>query len=269
MLETLRFFWDVILAAALSGAGCSMAGFYLTNLRMPFMGVCLSHAALAGALLGQWIGLPIWPFAFAASVAAAFLVGPLADRGGVELTVSLGIIFSLLMAAAFLIIGMMPGPRSEALGLVWGSVLFVRPSDLWAMLAVLALLIAFIVVFDKELRAILFSRSVAAACGIRETLVFYLFLVMAGAVVTVYLDIAGGLMLYGLLVNPAAAARQLGRSYVGCLLLSVGLGVSGALLGLWISYALDAPTGASIVVALGALFAVSLVVGRVRRGRPA
>ena len=264
-LETLKLFSDVILAGAIAGAACALVGFYLTNMRMPFMGVCLSHAALTGALLAQWIGMPTWPLAFVAAVGTAALVGPVADSAGVDLSVSLGILFSFMMGVAFLLVGLMPGPRSEALSLIWGSVLFVRGTDLCAMAAVLAFILLFVVGFDKELRAVLFSRQVAASVGIREALVFYLLLLAAGAVVTVHLDIVGGLMLYGLLVHPAASARMLGRSYVSCLVISVVIGVVGSMGGLALSYALAVPTGASIVVVLSVLFGASAIVGRIRR----
>lgn len=265
MIETLRLFSDVIIAAALAGAACALVGFYLTNMRLPFMGVCLSHAALAGALFAQWLGLPAWPLAFSAAVFTAVLTGPVADSSGVDLTVSLGILFSLMMGLSFLLIGLMPGPRSEALGLIWGSVLFVRTTDLWATGGVLAFLVAFVILFDKELRAILFSRQVAAAVGIREAMIFYLLLLTAGATVTVNLDTVGGLMLYGLLVQPAAAAGLLGRSYLSCLIISVALGVIGALGGLALSYLLAVPTGAAIVVVLSALFALSVLIARIRK----
>ena len=265
MLETLLFFAPIILAAALSGAACSLVGFFLTNMRMPFMGVCLAHAALAGALVGQFLGLPQWPFALAAATLTAGLVGPVADRGGVDLTVSLGILFSFMMGIGFMLIGLMPGPRSEALGLIWGSVLFVRTADLLAMGTLFVALLGFVALFDKELRAILFNRRLAVSLGIRATLIFYLLLFLAGAVATVHLNIVGGLMLYGLLVSPAAAAKQLGRSYGSCLGLTVLIGVLGSLGGLALSYVLDVPTGASIVVVLSALFALSVPAGRIRR----
>jgi len=268
MLDTIRLFSEVIAAAALAGASCALVGFYLTNMRLSFMGVCLSHAALAGALVAQLTGLPAWPVVFLAATGTGLLVGPLADAARVEAGTSLGILFSLMMGVVFLLVGLMPGPKSEALGLIWGSVLLVRAVDLWAMSFLLAAQVAFILLLDKELRAILFSRDLAALVGIRERVVLYLLLVAAAAVVTVHLDIVGGLMLYGLLVTPAAAAKLLARTYVGCLLWSIGVGIAGSLGGLVLSYIFALPAGASIVVMLGALFTAAAFYDRIRRRRP-
>jgi manganese/iron transport system permease protein len=267
MLDTVRLFSDVIAAGVLSGASCALVGFYLTNMRLSFLGVCLSHAALAGALVAQMAGLPAWPVVFTVATGTGLLVGPLADATKVETGTSLGILFSMMMGAVFLLVGMMPGPKSEALGLIWGSVLFVRAADVRAMLLLLAAQVAFVIAMDKELRAVLFSREVAALVGIRERLVFYLLLVAASAVVTIHLDIVGGLMLYGLLVTPAATARLLGRSYLACLLWSVAIGVLGTLGGLALSYAFALPTGASIVMMLGVFFAAGTLCERITRSR--
>lgn len=260
MLDSLLFFSDAILATILGAAACALVGFFLTNMSLPFLGVCLSHAALAGAVTAQLLGLPLAPSAFIASIGAAFLVGPIADIGGSDVNVALGILFSMLMGVAFLMIGMLPGPRSEALGLIWGSVLFVRRIDLILMGLSLAGIILFVLIFYKELRAALFSRTVAATAGIRSTMVFYLLLLAAGAVVAVNLDTVGGLMLYALLVTPSAAANTICRSYTASMLATVIIGVTGSLGGLYLSYALNAPTGASLVIVLGVIFAICVLI---------
>jgi len=265
MLHGLGLFTDIVIAAAISGASCSLVGFYLSNLRLPFMGVCLSHAALVGALIAQWAGLPVQPLAFAAALLVALSLGPLADRARLELGMSLGILFTTTMGIAFLLIGLMPGPRSEALGLIWGSVLFVRSVDLWVMAVLLALVVGYVALFDKELRAVLFDRETAASAGVRETLVFYSLLLVSGGVVAVHLDVVGGLMLYGLLVAPAATAKQIGWGYASCLVATLMVGMAGSVGGLAVSYLVGAPTGASIVVVLGVLFGGSVIYARSRR----
>lgn len=254
MTGTLRLFSDVIAAGALAGASCALVGFYLTTMRLSFLGVCLSHAALLGALIAPMTGLPAWPVVFVSATGAGLLVGPLTDSTRTEAGTSLGMLFSMMMGAVFLLIGLAPGPKTESLSLIWGSVLFVRWSDVAVMAALLAGQVLFVIALDKELRAVLFSREVAALCGIRERAVFYLLLIFSSAAVSIHLDVVGGLMMYGLLVTPAATARLLGRSYRACLLWSLAVGVVGTLAGLVLSYLLSLPAGASIVLTLGALF---------------
>ena len=67
----------ILLGAVLGGAGCALVGYLLVNLRLPFLAVCLSHAAMAGAILGYLLGQPVLATAFAGSILAALVLGPI------------------------------------------------------------------------------------------------------------------------------------------------------------------------------------------------
>ena len=124
---------------------------------------------------------------------------------------------------------------------------------------------AFVAIFYKELRAILFSRTQAAAAGVRVTLVWTLFLILTSLVITVNFQTVGGLMIYSLLTNPAAAAFLLVRGFGRALAASTALGATSGLGGFLICKATDLPAGAMIVILSSLLVAAAAVVGRVSR----
>jgi len=159
-----------------------------------------------------------------------------------------------------------PGPKSEALSLMWGSLLFVTPAQLVAMGAVLAVLLAFVVALDKELRLVLYSRELAAAT-IPEGLVFSGVLLLAASVITVNLQTVGGLLLYSLISNPALAALRLARSYGAALALGSALGALSAFVGFLAAWLLDLPAGACIVLASSAVVGLALAISRATEGR--
>jgi manganese/iron transport system permease protein len=115
----------------------------------------------------------------------------------------------------------------------------------------------FILLFHKEMRAILFSRQEASSLGIRATAVWTAFLVLMAAVMTVNFQTVGGLMIYSLITNPAAAAFQLVRGCGRALVLATGFGAFSGLGGFLIAAWLDLPTGAVIVLVSSALVAVA------------
>lgn len=264
-MNTLRLFGDIIVAAAVGGASCALVGFFLSHLRLPFMGVCLSHAALAGAVFANLFGLPVGPVAFFTAVFASFCVALAAERIRMDLNLAMGIIFSLMMGVAFIGIGLTPGPKTEALGLLWGSVLFVSVKQIYSMIIAALIAVAFILLFAKEIMAVLFSREIAAASGIRVALVYYMLLTVSGLVITTNLEAVGGLMLFSLLVSPPAAAFRITQRYWCCLACSAGLGACSALSGLYVSYVLNVPTGAAIVVAATGIFVIVVILQKVIR----
>ncbi len=182
-------------------------------------------------------------------------------RRTLDPNVALGTLFSLSMGLAFLGIGLSEGPRSALLGLLWGSLLFVQPSQLLWMAGSAAALAAFVVVADARLRVLLFSRELAAAL-FPEGVIFSLFLLLAAAVITVNLETVGGLMLYSLISNPAIAALRTARGYPSALAYGSLFGALSALGGFLVAYALDLPAGACIVLVSSAL--VGLVQWRFR-----
>lgn len=248
MIEDLWLFRETLLAAVLAGVGCSVIGVLIFCLRIPFVGVLISHAALAGAVLAHFLGWPELPVAMAVSLLSVFMVGPLADRTEIDLNLSLGILFSLMMGLSFLGMSLTPEPKTALLGLLWGNILLVTGKEVLAIAAATVVVLVMIGLGFKEFKAILYNRTIAAALGIWEPFFFYSLLVLCGIVVSVNLQILGGLMIYSLLVNPAAGAYQLSYSLKRMLLIAILLGVGASMAGFFCSYFWSLPTGASIVI---------------------
>ena len=77
---TYTFIQKALLMALFSGATCGALGVFIVLWRIGFMGICISHAAFAGALLSLWVGLSPVAGAVAASLGAAAIAGPMADK---------------------------------------------------------------------------------------------------------------------------------------------------------------------------------------------
>jgi manganese/iron transport system permease protein len=275
-LIDLAYFAPVMVGGALAGASTGLLGAYIVGMRIPFLGVCVSHAALAGAVFGALAGLEGMALLVPAIVGAgatALALG-LADPETfrTDSNVAIGFLFGLSMGLAFLGIGLfgtLGKSDNEVRGLLWGSLNFCRWRDVVLMAATGGALLLFLMAFYKEMRAILFSRLHAAASGIHVVGVWSAFLVLTSAVLTVNFQTVGGLMIYSLMVNPAAAAFLLARGHGRTLALSGLLGGLSGVGGFLIAALLDLPTGAVIVLVSSALVGVAAAAARLRRRAPA
>jgi len=265
------FFFPILLAGTIGGASAGLLGVFIVGMRMPFIGVCVSHAAMAGAVGALLAGWPAFPCALGAAVLASATLGlvrHVPGRGADDPNVALGVLFALLLGLTFLGIGLAPGPKTPMLGLLWGSLLFVTERDVWfSVLSGLALVL-FTLLFAKEMRAILFSRFLAAAGGIHEGLVYTLFLALCGTVLTVNLQAVGGLMIFSLITNPAVAAFRLARGFGSVCVVAGTLGAASALGGFFAAYWLDLPTGACIVLFSSLCLAVGALRARLTANVP-
>ena len=270
----LAYWAPVMVGGAVAGASTGLLGVYIVGMRIPFLGVCVSHAALAGAVFGSLLGLEgqmlLIP-ALIGAVATALLLGTLdPQQARLDQNIVIGVLFSLTAGLAFLGIGLFSvvgKSDNDVRNLLWGSLNFCRWHDVTVMGAVAAAELLFILLFYKEMRAILFSRLHASAAGIHVTFVWTAFLILVSAILTVNFQTVGGLMIYSLLTNPAAAAFQIVRGYGKAIVLSTALGAVSGLGGFLIAALTDLPTGAMIVIFSSALVALAAGTARVRSRR--
>jgi manganese/iron transport system permease protein len=252
-----HFMQNAILAGLLGGITCSVVGVFVVTMHLSFIGVCIAHAAFAGALLGVWLGFNPLIGALLFSLAAAAIIGPVADRGELNPDTSIGIIFSLMLGLAFLFMGLMHGARTEALSLFWGSILTVGQQDIIFLAATAGAIVGLVAIFYKEIQAVICHREVALAVGIPATVIFYGLLFSTGVTVTASLQSIGGLLIYTLILNPAAAAYQLTYSLKKMLLIAIAFGVVSCWAGLVASYFFDIPSGAAIVITSAIMFGLA------------
>lgn len=262
------FMQQAVLAALLIGIGLSVAGVLVMLMDVPFLGITMSHAAFFGAVAGLVVGFsPIWGASVACMVAAA-LTGPLSTRTGGSANAALSIIFTALIGGAFLLIHALPGPRSDALSLIWGSLLTVSRQDLVVLSVLVMLVLVVIATCYRWIMAVLYDRAVARTCGVPAGILHGGLIVLAGLLVSASLPAVGGILIFGLLVNPASAARQLTRRMDRLFFLSACFGVLSCWGGLWISVWFDVPTGPVIVLVSCAIFALACLLSHTPWRRP-
>ncbi|NJB66595.1 manganese/iron transport system permease protein [Desulfobaculum xiamenense] len=260
------FMQKALLAGFLGGVSCALAGVVVVTMRITAIGTCMAHAAFAGALLGILLGIDPTPLAFAFSLGAAGIIGPLADRADFAPETVVGIVFSAMLGLAFLFVGLLPGPRTAALNLFWGNILTVGWHDIAYMGGTTLVLLAALALFFKEIQAVLCHRATALAVGIPATAIFNAMLFATGATVAASLQSIGGLLIFSLIINPAAAAYQLSYSLKHIFPLAALFGVASCWGGLALSYAFDIPSGAVIVMLSTALFIACTILSPKKRG---
>jgi len=255
------------LACILCGASCSLLSVFVVLMKMPLIGVSMSHAAFAGAVMGMLLGFNPFLCGFIMCLLAAGVLGPLSDRTDIAPENVLGIMFSFLMGVAFLGMGILTRTKAGALNLMWGSLLSLSDSDIAVLTVITAILLIFIVMFFKEIRYVLFNRKLALAGGVPERFIYYALLFLTGAVISSNLATVGGLLIFALLVQPGATALQLTYNLRHFFLISVAAGIGSCVSGLIVSYVFNLPSGASVVLMATTIFAAAYVFSPKRHRR--
>jgi len=168
------------------------------------------------------------------------------------------------LALGFVVLATMETVRADLLGYLFGDVLALMPSDVMAIAGVSLGILAATALLWRPLLKMAAGGPIAAAEGRHGNLVQTAFLILVALLVAFGLKVVGVLLIVALLLIPPAAARPLAKTPEGMAVLAALLGALSAPLGLGIAFAADAPAGPCIVLAAGAIFAVSAVFARLR-----
>jgi ABC-type Mn2+/Zn2+ transport system permease subunit len=123
----------------------------------------------------------------------------------------------------------------------------------------------FIVVFYKELVAVMFHRKLAESAGVNTKLFYFSVLFFTGFAVALSLKLVGGLLVFALIINPASTAYQFFYDFKKIVIVSPLIGIVSCLFGFWLSLVADFPIGASIVIVSAMMFAIALMVSPKRK----
>ncbi|MBX6377757.1 MAG: metal ABC transporter permease, partial [Clostridia bacterium] len=148
---------------------------------------------------------------------------------------------------------------------LFGSVLTVTPADLAVVTAVGVLDLAAVAVFYRPLLSITYDEESALASGLPVAGLNLLLAGLTGLTVAAGMRVVGILLVSATLAVPAAASLAVARSFRGALLGAVAVGMTSAVTGLALAYAVDVAPGGAIVLTSLAMYAILTVVGRHRR----
>ena len=259
------FMQRALLASTLIGVVCAVIGVYVVLKGLAFIGSGIAHASFGGVALGFLFGWNIVLTATLFSLAGALGIGMVSRRSEVREDTAIGIFFTTSMAIGVVLVSRLEGYYQDLFGFLFGSVLAVTPADLWlsGLLGLGVLLV--IALFYKELTFISFDQEMAQVIGVPAVSLYYLLLALIALTIVISIRVVGIILVEALIVTPAAAAYQLTDDFRRMMAIAVGIGVTSAVSGLFLSAMLDVASGATIVLTVTLLFGAAALLSPRRR----
>jgi ABC-type Mn2+/Zn2+ transport system permease subunit len=243
-----EFMQRAFVAALIVGTLCSTIGTYVVLRKLAFIGDGIAHASFAGIVIAYLRGLDYYVGAAIVAVATALGIGFVNRRAKVSLDTAIGVLFTGAFALGVFLMSRLPNYNVDLQGFLFGNILAVSRADLVLILVLSALVSIVLLLLYRPLLYTSFDPVVAEASGIRVAFIDYALLVMLALTIIVSLEAVGIVLVAALLVTPAASAYQLTRRFTRMLALSVAIGASCAVAGLYLSYYLHSASGATIVL---------------------
>jgi zinc transport system permease protein len=262
MIEALQFEYmqNALMAALLGSIACGVVGSYVVVKKIGYISGGIAHSAFGGIGLGYFLGInPLYciiPF----SLVSAWCIGLISKKARAGEDTAIGILWATGMALGVIFIGLTPGYVPDLFSYLFGNILTVPRIDVYFMAGLDIFIIITVLFFYREFLAICFDEEYAGASGVNSFFVYMLLLTLVAITVVMLVRIVGIILIIALLTIPPAIARQYCNNLLPMMILSAFLGMVLTVGGLWLSYALDLPTGATVILLLAVAFMVSTVI---------
>ncbi|MBW7884010.1 MAG: metal ABC transporter permease [Caldilineaceae bacterium] len=260
-----EFFRTGMLVAFFAGALCGLLGVYIVLRGMSYIGHGLSHAIFGGAVVSfvmQWnffAGAGLWGFL------TAVLINQTTRRTRIGADAAIGVITTASFAVGVALISRYRRFTQSFDAALFGNILGVTWNEVFVVGGIALLVAAVIFVIYKQLLFTTFDAEVAEVYGVSTQWVDTLFALALAAAIIASMQVLGVTLIAAALVIPAITARLLTDSFNRMVLLSVAIGVTSGVSGMYLSYYVDIASGATIVLLQSASFALVLTISALRR----
>jgi len=254
---------DFFIRALLAGIGVALVtgplGCFVVWRRLSYFGDTLSHSALLGVTLAYSLEFNIALSVFIISALIALILINLQKRTNLPGDALLGLLAHSSLAVGLVVIGFLSFIRFDIMGLLFGDILAVNVNDIiiiWIGGAIILLVLKYI---WKSLFASTVNYELAEAEGLDPDKAKAIFTILMAAIIAISIKMVGLLLITGMLIIPAAMARNISNSPKQMILFSVIGGLLSVVIGLFTSLEFNTASGPSIIAASLFLFILSLL----------
>lgn len=250
MLElfTLEFMQRALLAGFLLGAITGFFGVFVVQRKMSFLGSGISHAAFGGVALGILLGIEPMITAIPFSLLVAFLIIYLKNKTSLGSDTSIGVLLSVAMAMGIIFLSINKNYSSDAYSFLFGSILSVSSWDIGIITVIGAIVIFVAKRYWSRWAYSTFDNELALSDGVPVKTDEYILTMMIALIIVVSIKIVGMLLIGAYLIIPAAVSRMLAKTFFTMTIYSIIIGAFSSTIGLLLSYIIDLPSGAVIII---------------------
>lgn len=258
-------FWAAILLAVAVG----LIGSYVVARRLVFLSGGITHSSFGGIGIAYYMGLNPILGAAVFAVLSAFGVEALSQRMDVREDSAIGMLWSVGMAIGIVFIYLTPGYSPNLMTFLFGSILTINTQDIILLLILNVAMILFFILFYRPILYLAFDENFARTQGVPVRTFSYILKGFIALTIIFSIRMVGIILLISLLTIPPTLANIFTKKFNLIIYISILVSFLGAVIGLIMSFGLNVPSGATIVIALVGMFGIAklthYIIVKVRR----
>jgi zinc transport system permease protein len=254
-----EFMQNAIAAGLLAAIICGVMGTLVVVNRIVFLSGGIAHAAYGGIGLAFFFGWPYLLGTIGFSLLAAMVMATVTLTARHRADTIIGVLWAVGMALGIILIDLTPGYNVDLMSYLFGSLLSVPDTDLWMMLVVGIVIICTVTYFYNDYLAISYDEEFAQIRGVRVKLLYFFLIGQLAVSIVLIIRVVGLILVIALLTIPPFIAEKFSTSLFKMMISSCLLSMVFTLTGLWLSYAFNLTSGASIILVAGTAFLMAVV----------
>ncbi|MFB3764071.1 MAG: metal ABC transporter permease [Methanotrichaceae archaeon] len=257
-----EFMRNALAAGVAAAFLCGIIGIYIVLNKIVFISDGIAHAAFGGIGLGYFLGYDPLAFGVISAVATAIGIGIVSSKSKVSEDTAIGVFLATGMALGIMFISLSSGYGRDLFGYLFGNILAVTREDVAIICALTLVVLIIVIALYKEFLVLSFDPIYGEAVGLPIRRLRLLLLCMVAFTIVVLIKIVGIILLIALLTIPGAISRQHMKGLPGIMAGAVLLGIVFVTSGLAVSYLLNVPSGATIILTSAIAFFISTFLSR-------
>ena len=241
------FFQNALLGSLLASVLCGFIGTYIVTRRLVFISGGITHASFGGIGLGVFLGINPILSALVFSVLSAFGVQWMSRRGDVREDSAIAVFWTFGMSLGIICCFLSPGFMPDLPSFLFGSILTISQPDLWLLFVLLVVVAVVFALLYRTILSVAFDADFARSQRLPVAFVEYLMMALIAMTIVGTLRMVGIVLSISLLTIPQMSANVLTHNFKRMIAWSIVIGWVDCLMGLGLSYALNVPSGASII----------------------
>jgi ABC-type Mn2+/Zn2+ transport system permease subunit len=237
---------------------CAVLSCYLVLKGWSLMGDAISHAVLPGIVVAYAIGLPLAVGAFLSGLFCAVATGYIKANSRVKEDTVMGVVFTGLFAFGLVLFTKVKSDLHLD-HILFGNILGLEENDRRDTLIVAGVVLGVVLALHRDLLLFCFDPAQARVAGLRTKLLYYLLLSLLAVTIVISLKAVGIILVIAMLVTPGCVAYLLTDRFGVMLGLATGTAVFSSLVGVYVSFFLNASTGACIVLLQALIFGLAVI----------
>ncbi len=258
IIEALQY--DFILKALLVGSlisiCCSCLGVFLVLKKFSMIGDGLAHVSFATVAIALLLSASQLIVSIPIVILASFLILKLNEKADLHGDAAIGLVSSFSIALGVLISSMAKGFNVDLMSYLFGSILVISDMDVRISIALSVVVILMVFFFYNSLVAITYDEEFAKVMGLNTNAMNYLVAMLTSITIAAGIRVVGTMLISSLIIFPTVTALQLSRGFKGTIIISSIVSVSCVIMGVFLSFIFNLPTGACIVILNALCFAI-------------